>query len=205
MSSPTDSTDERYPGSGPASQSTPATTNANRPNTIWIIALAVLFVLVFCGGFVYFYLNRQATRTSRLQAENGKPLPAAQLSDDSNQILPDANLRRGRLMLVFITTDCDACLRESEFLKTVVGKHSNMPFYGVISFGDKEISLREGKDKFPFKLLYDEQHQLAGSLGIIRVPVKLFVEDGVIRKSWGGATIDDQAKQDFIKWLDAQQ
>jgi peroxiredoxin len=198
-----------HPNDDPSLKTDPASvlntpTTATRRNTIWIISLAVLFVLVFCAGFVYFYLSRQTNHASALPTGTGKPLPSAQLVDESNQVLPDSELRRGRLILVFVTTDCDACDKESEFLRTVVGKHSNMPFYGVVSFGDKESSLREGKDKFPFKLLYDEHHQLAGSLGIARVPIKLFVEDGLIKKSWGGATIDEQAKAAFTKWLEEQ-
>lgn len=203
MSSLTDSNDNRTVAtdSGPDPNNT---TTANRPHTIWILSLAVLFVLVFCGGFVYFYLSRQAKQASPLQAGTGKLLPAAQLIDESNQVLPDSELRRGKLILVFVTTDCDACEKEAEFLRTVVRSRSDIPFYGVVSFGDKELSLREGRDKFPFKLLYDEHHQLAGSLGIVRVPIKLFVEDGLIKKSWGGATIDEQAKAAFIKWLEEQ-
>jgi len=178
---------------------------ATRRNTIWIISLAVIFVLVFCGGFVYFYLNRQAKQSAQVQNGTGKPLPSAQLIDESNQILSDSELRHGRFILVFVTTDCDACLKESDFLRTVIDKQTNsIPFYGVISFGDKETSLREGKDKFPFKLLYDQNHQLAGQLGIVRVPIKVFVEDGVIKKSWGGATIDNQAKVTFTRWLEEQ-
>jgi peroxiredoxin len=203
MSSLTNSNANRSPGTDPRSGLNDAT-NANRRNTIWIIGLAIIFVFVFCGGFVYFYLSRQAKHASALEVGTAKPLPSAQLIDESNQILPDSELRRGKLILVFVTTDCDACLKESEFLRTVVGKRSNMPFYGVVSFGDKDISLREGKDKFPFKLLYDEHHQLAGSLGIVKVPIKLFVEDGLIKKSWGGAMIDEQAKATFVKWLEEQ-
>ena len=178
--------------------------NPSKRNTIWIISLAVIFVLAFCGGFVYFYLSRQAKHSSQVQNGTGKPLPFAQLIDESNQILPDSELRHGRLILVFVTIDCDACLKESDFLRTVVTKQNNIPFYAVISFGDKETSLRDGKDKFPFKLLYDQNHQLAAQLGIVRVPIKLFVEDGVIKKSWGGATIDDQAKASFTQWLEEQ-
>ena len=176
----------------------------SKRNTIWTISLAVLFVLVFCGGFVYFYRSRQAKQSSQVQNGTRKPLPAAELIDESNQVLPDSELRRGRLMLVFVTTECDACMKESEFLSTVVAKHNNIPFYGVVSFGDKETSLREGKDKFPFKLLYDQGRRLAGQLGISRVPVKVYVEDGMIKKAWGGATINDEAKVTFTKWLDEQ-
>jgi hypothetical protein len=93
-------------------------------------------------------------------------------------------------------------MKESQFLSTVIAKYNKIPFYGVISFGDKDVVLREAKDKFPFKVFYDDHVQIAGPLGINRVPVKLYVEDGVIKKAWGGATVDDQAKADFNKWVD---
>lgn len=180
-------------------QPRPASGASRKVNIGWILSLAVIFVLVFCGGFVFFY-RRQLT--SQAQVGTGRQLPPSQLIDDANQLLPDSELRHGRLILVFITADCEACLKESQFLKTIVGKRNDVPFYGVISFGDKDQALREAKTKFPFKVFYDQNFKLAGGLGIKRVPIKLFVEDGTIRKSWGGATIDDQAKTAFVQWLD---
>ena len=64
-----------------------------------------------------------------------------------------------------------------------------------------ESSLRDAKAMFPFKVFYDRGFRLAGQLGIKRVPIKIFVDDGVIKKSWGGATIDDKAQRDFVRWL----
>lgn len=176
--------------------------NASSKKIIWICSLALLFVLVFCGGFVFFYTRNQQNAAARGPVDAGKPLPSAELIDESNQQLADSALRQGRLVLVFVTSDCDACRKESEFLKGLVGKRSDVPFYGVISFGDMESSLRDAKGMFPFKVFYDRGFQLAGQLGIKRVPIKLFIENGVIKKSWGGATIDDKAKADFAQWLD---
>lgn len=184
------------PGSKPAG-------NQRSLKLFWIISLAVLFVVVFCGGFVFFYLRHQQQPASQsTSAKTPHPLPEGKLIDEFNQQLPDSQLRHGRLFLVFITPSCDACMKESQFLSTIIGKYNKIPFYGVISFGDKDVALREAKDKFPFKVFYDDHVQIAGPLGITRVPVKLYVEDGVIKKAWGGATVDDQAKADFIKWLD---
>jgi hypothetical protein len=64
-----------------------------------------------------------------------------------------------------------------------------------------EYSLREARRKFPFEVFYDRGFKLAGQLGIKRVPIKIFVDNGVIKKSWGGATVDEKAKADFIRWL----
>lgn len=123
--------------------------------------------------------------------------------DEDNQLLPDATLRKGKVVLVFVTPDCEACMRESQFLRTVVGKRNDVPFYGVVSFGDPNVALREAKEKFPFKVFYDKNLGLSGQLGIKHVPIKLYVEDGVIKKSWGGATVDESKQAEFVSWLES--
>jgi hypothetical protein len=40
-------------------------------------------------------------------------------------------------------------------------------------------------------------------MGINRVPVKVFLEDGIIRQGWIGAAVTDKDQQSFIDWLDA--
>jgi len=168
---------------------------------IWISSLAILFVLVFCTAFVVFYTRNKGNQAGPEPVNPGHPLPSADLVDESNQRLADSQLKNGRAVLVFITSDCDACQKESEFLKGLVNKRADVRFYGVISFGDMENSLREAKRKFPFEVFYDRGFRLAGQLGIKKVPIKIFVENGIIKKSWGGATVDEKAKADFIRWL----
>lgn len=167
---------------------------------ILISSLAILFVVVFCAAFVVFYTRN--TKSKAQEAVNsGNSLPAAELVNESNQRLADSQLRNGKVILVFISADCDACQKESEFLKDLANKRADVRFYGVISFGDMETSLRVAKEKFPFEVFYDRGFQLAGQLGIKRVPIKVFVDNGVVKKSWGGATVDEKKKADFIQWL----
>src|SRR6186997_476873 len=168
---------------------------------IWIASIAVVFVLVFCVSFVVFY-SRYSRSKAAEPVNSGNSLPAAELVDESNQRLADSELKKGRVVLVFVSPGCDACLKESEFLKDLVAKRSDVRFYGVISFGAMESSLREAKGEFPFQVFYDRGFRLANQLGIKKVPIKIFVDNGVIKKSWGGATIDDKKKADFIRWLD---
>lgn len=169
---------------------------------IWISGLAMLFVLVFCAAFVVFYTRNTRNKPAKEPVNfSGHSLPAADLVDESNQRLTDSQLKNGKVVLVFITAECDACQKESEFLKDLVNKRTDVRFYGVISFGDMENSLREAKQKFPFQVFYDRGFQLSGPLGINRVPVKVFVENGIMKKSWGGATVDEKKKADFIRWL----
>jgi len=168
---------------------------------IWVSSLAILFVLVFCAGFVFFYTRNNRNKTAAEPVNSGNALPSAELVDESNQGLADSRLKNGRVVLVFVTADCDACMREAEFLRGLVNKRADVRFYGVISFGDMENSLREAKRKFPFQVFYDRGFRLAGQLGIKRVPIKIFIDNGIIKKSWGGATVDEKAKGEFIRWL----
>jgi len=168
---------------------------------VWISSLAVLFVIVFCASFVFFY-SRYSRSKAAEPVNSGNSLPAADLVDESNQRLADSQLKTGMVVLVFVTPGCDACLKESEFLKDLIAKRADVRFYGVISFGDMATSLREAKGEFPFQVFYDRGFRLANQLGIKKVPIKIFVDNGVIKKSWGGATVDDKKKADFIRWLD---
>ena len=166
-----------------------------------IISLAVIFTAVFCLGFTFFYARRQRSLAPQVPNTSGRTLPSAELVDESNQMLADSQLRSGKMILVFVTPDCDACMAEAQFLRKAIAQRADVPFYGVVSFGEKESALRQAKDEFPFKVFYDEHFKLASQLGIKRVPIKLFVENGVIRKSWGGATVQQDKQDEFLSWL----
>ena len=178
--------------------SAPETTSKK---VIWIFSLAMICVLVFCAAFVAFYTRNTRTKAAAEPVNSDHSLPSADLVNESNQPLAEAQLKNGKVLLVFITPECDACMKESEFLKDLVSKRTDIRFYGVISFGDMETSLQAAKQKFPFEVFYDRGFKLAGQLGINRVPIKVFVDNGVIKKSWGGATVDEKKKADFVRWL----
>jgi len=41
------------------------------------------------------------------------------------------------------------------------------------------------------------------SMGINRVPVKVFLENGIIKKGWIGAAMTDQSQRSFLEWFDS--
>ena len=178
--------------------SNPETSSSKK--VIWISSLALIFVLVFCAAFVLFYTRNARNKAAPEPVAGEHPLPSAELVDESNQLLAESQLTNGKVVLVFVTADCDACEKESEFLKDVVNKRSDVRFYGVISFGD-EKSLGEAKQKFPFPVFFDRGFKLAGQLGVDKVPIKIFVNNGIMKTSWGGATVDEKKKAAFIRWL----
>lgn len=171
--------------------------------------VAIGLVLLFCFSFVYFYTKAQKQAQVKAEAAAdsrspiGKPLPEVHLVAPSGEKVDDQLLRKGKVVLIFLTPECDACHTEVDFLKTVVDKRSDVSFYGIITFGKKVSSPGGAESTYPFKVFYDDGFYLAPKLGINRVPIKLYVEDGIMRKAWGGATMDDEAKNTFVQWLDS--
>lgn len=131
-----------------------------------------------------------------------QPLPAANLVDSSGARLDDNVLRKGRVILIFVAPNCPPCERESQFLKTSVEGRKDLSYYGVVSFGATEASMNTAEKEFPFKVYFDGVPRLAGAMGLYRVPIKVFVEDGIIRKSWKGASTDETTKAEFTRWVE---
>jgi hypothetical protein len=57
------------------------------------------------------------------------------------------------------------------------------------------------QSKYAFETYFDEGSQLARTLDIYTVPIKVFLEDGIIKKTWVGATVEPQQRAEFEDWL----
>jgi hypothetical protein len=177
----------------------------------WItVASLVLFLIaVFCAGFVFFYNRIERSHTETAETPDGskslinKPFPHAQLIDVYGSKVDEQILRSGRVVVVFVTPDCDACAAESKFLQTLLTRRKDVTFYGLVAFGKRPDSPEVVEKMFPFRVFYDEADSFVFTMGINRVPVKVFLEDGIIKKGWIGAATTDQAKASFVQWLDA--
>src|SRR5215813_7182668 len=159
------------------------------------LGIAAGVVLLFCSSFVFIFTRMEKSAASAFitSSKVGRPLPQASLVDLRGQPLPDENLRTGRVMLVFVSLECNACQKETQFLKTVVGKRDDIRYYGVASLGSTKPD-EEAEKEFPFKLYFDKGMRLATGLGITKIPIKVFVEDGMIKKAWGGASSEEETR-----------
>jgi peroxiredoxin len=170
--------------------------------------ITLFLVAVFCVGFVVFYNRIQRSRAPQAESPEApgslinKPLPQAQLIDLNGAKVDEQILRRGKVILVFITTDCNACVTESRFLQTILARRTDVSFYGLVPFGKGSDSSQAAEKMFPFKVFYDEGNSFVRSMGINRVPVKVFLEDGIIKKGWIGAAMTEQSKRSFVEWFD---
>lgn len=145
--------------------------------------------------------HAEVQASMRLPAWMGRPLPAAQLMAAGNRPVADDSWRKGKVVLVLLTTGCDACRAEGAFLGRLIRAHDNVKFLGVLSFEQDEESLVAAQKLFPFPVVRDDRMKLMRALGLSSVPVKIYVEDGVVRRSWGGASVDAKAQRDFEEWL----
>ncbi len=164
-----------------------------------------LLVTVFCVSFFFLYqraLKNSAKEPLILTAEViDRPLPKANLVDVSGNVLDDEKLRRGKVIVLLTMPDCEPCDQENDFLKNVADKRKDVPFIYIIPFGNKEEILKKAQGKYAFETYFDDGSQLARILEISTVPLKVFLEDGVIKKTWVGATVEPQERTEFEEWL----
>ena len=168
----------------------------------------VLFA-IFCGSFYFFYRRVQKKAPPAQQdliltdAVINRPLPKTDLINISDEKLTDEELRQGKKVLVFMMPDCEPCDRENTFLKTIVSNRQDLKFLYIIPFGNKDESLKRAQAKYALTPFYDRGSNLSRSLDMYQVPIKVYLEDGVIKKVWLEATSSDQKRAEFKAWLDS--
>ncbi len=170
-------------------------------------ALVTTFLLVAVFAISFFFLYQRAREKRSAEpliltpAVVNKPLPKADLVNVSGKLLDDERLRRGKVILVFTMPDCSPCDQENEFLKTVGTTRKDVTFFDIIPFGDKNQALKSAQSKYAFETFFDDGSMLSRSLQLYRVPLIVFVEDGIIKKTFLSATIEKQEQTEFEQWL----
>jgi hypothetical protein len=172
-----------------------------------VLAAGLILIAVFCVSFFFFYKRAQNSSAKQplilTPAVINQPLPKANLINISGKLLDDEKLRRGRVVLVFTLIECSPCDRENEFLKTAVGSRKDVSFVYVIPFGQKDQALKVAQSKYAFETFFDQSSMLSRSLQIYQVPIKIFLEDGIIKKTWLDATVEPEKQAAFTLWLNA--
>jgi len=173
-------------------------------HTTKILILPGILILIFITSFLVFYkLKENSSKTPLILTSRviGQPLPKTNLSDIFGNIFDDENLRHGKFVLVFMMPDCDMCDVEDEFLKTVVGNHQDVSFIYVIPFGNKEKTLELAQNKSALKPYFDNGSMLSRKLELLQVPIKIFIEDGIIKQTWINASLTSEKQTEFKDWL----
>lgn len=164
--------------------------------------LTLLVVLAALAGL---FVIKPAVRSQR--EEHGKagaalglldtkpqPLPSSRLMNLNRQEMPVDVLRRGRVLLVFLTTNCDPCVKEAQVISRL---HRDVkPGLHVYGIGiERPAQIATFVDEFglQFPMLIDVNANLARSLDVHHFPSKYLIEDGMVTKVWRGKTQDEVA------------
>jgi hypothetical protein len=99
--------------------------------------------------------------------------------------------------------DCPACDRENEFLKTVATSRKDVSFVYVLPFGNKDVVLKSAQVKYDVEPFFDEGSNMSKTLDLYQVPIKVFLENGIIKRTWLDATVDSRKQAEFKDWLNA--
>ena len=170
----------------------------------WTVAMGVaLAFVVGYAGAVFSSASKAAEKDpfAVLDKRVGNQLPPARFIAPGEKPVADDSWRKGKVVLVMLTTTCDACLYEAQFLRGVVGKRSDVKFLGVLSFEQDAASLQKAQSLFPFPVVRDDGMNLMQNLGVAGVPMKIYLENGVVKRTWGGASMTEAARAGFTQWL----
>ena len=171
-----------------------------------LLPLALILLTIFGISFFIFYKRAQNSSAKQqplilTSAVINQPLPDANLVNISGERLGDEKLRRGKVVLVFSLIECFPCEQENQFLKSAVGDRKDVSFFFVIPFGRKEEALKAAQSKYAFETVFDDHSMLSRSLQIYQVPIKIFLQDGIIKRTWFDATTEPDKQAEFKQWL----
>jgi len=122
-------------------------------------------------------------------SKEGERLPAHSLMSLERREAVGDELHKGRVLIVYLTTSCKACIKEAEIIARLQrDAPPGLRIYGVAIEGPTQVEAFAKEFNLTFPFLIDNQSRLARALNIERFPSKYFVQDGVITKVWRGLT-----------------
>lgn len=125
----------------------------------------------------------------------------------SNGLLPKGNLihlesridyyetvTRGRVLLVFLTTNCGACNKEVLTLSQTLPKFPpHLAVYGVFFEDRDKVSKFSQENPIKFPVLLDKGGQIFNGLHLRYFPAKILIENGIVVKTWVGSSPNEES------------
>jgi peroxiredoxin len=128
-------------------------------------------------------------RFAEAASKTNERLPDYRLMSLERREIGADELRKGRVLIVYLTTNCKACIKEAEVISSL--QHDLPPdfrIYGVSIERPAQVEAFAREFNLTFPFLIDTEAKLARALDIHRFPSKYLVQDGVITKVWRGTT-----------------
>lgn len=156
------------------------------------ISISLLTVLLGFGvTLAALYHWRSAAPKTPESNLIGAKLPPANLSMANGEKFGGEELLKGKVLIMFLSADCEACKAEiRQIAEMYPNISSQIQVYGVNTDPkEKQNALSENKN-INFPLLKDEKREFAASLSVKGVPTKFLIQDGIIKKVFVGRFID---------------
>lgn len=127
-------------------------------------------------------------------APAGSLLPRAPLVNLKTNRDDYQNVTRGKVLLVFLTTNCDACTKElSNMSQALPSLASKVTVYGVVIEDRDSVNTFIEANPVTFPVLLDHGAAILSRLGFRLMPTKVLLQDGFITKIWYGSSPDKTA------------
>lgn len=102
-------------------------------------------------------------------------------------------LQKGKVLLVFIMTDCAACKSESQIISASLNSiASKAKIYGVVREDKEKVKKFIDTNNINFPILIDNDGALFNKLKIKCTPTNLIIEDGLVKKVLIGSPKDEK-------------
>jgi peroxiredoxin len=139
-------------------------------------------------------LEHRRPKTPELAAPAGSLLPRARLVSLQTNHDDYQTVTKGKVLLVFVTTDCDACRKELANVSQVVPSlASKVTVYGVGIEDRESVKTFIEANPVGFPILLDHGAAILSRLGFKFMPTKVLLQDGIITKIWYGSSPDKTA------------
>jgi peroxiredoxin len=122
-------------------------------------------------------------------ANIGSPLPHASMIDLQTNHDDSGMVMHARVLLVFLTTDCDACRKEIPNISQANRNlDSKVSIYGVCIEDREHVRQFVEENHVDFPILLDQGGRIISRLGFKFMPTKVLLENGIIKKIWYGSS-----------------
>ena len=167
--------------------------NKFRALTIVLPALVGVFVSAFVSQKFLEWYQRPAFNKDEPTTLNSV-LPRSRLINLQTNDDEFNNVIKGKVLLVFLTVDCDACKTEVlNVAQALPSLSANVTTYGVYIEPREEVRSFVETHQINVPILLDTGGRILGQLGFKFMPTKVLLENGTIRKMWYGSSPDKDA------------
>lgn len=163
----------------------------------FVVVPWILGTLIPCVIFLIVHFSNRAGSETALNLKDaviisGQPLPNSPLARMNGGNVAPEDLRKGKVLLVFLTTNCPACQKELRLLTRIAPRVSPaIKIYGVGIQDRNQLASFVAEQQLNVEILLDSDARLLHSLGVKYFPTKFLIVDGVIQQTTFGNSVDE--------------